>query len=133
MGKLIESMLPLWEGRGDKGVEIAFARPRVGTAIVSGDESRLKRLIDNLVDNAISFSPKGGVVEVRAAAVGDEVLVAIQDEGPGVPGESREEIFRRFHSVRPERGFRPPFRPRSRHRPRHRRRAWRKHRDRGSR
>jgi two-component system sensor histidine kinase ChvG len=105
LGKLIESMLPLWEGRGDKGVEIAFARPRVGTAMVNGDESRLKRLIDNLVDNAISFSPEGGVVEVRAAAVGDEVLVAIQDEGPGVPGESREEIFHRFHSVRPEEDF----------------------------
>jgi two-component system sensor histidine kinase ChvG len=105
LGKLIESMLPLWEGRSDKGVEIAFARPRVRTAMVSGDESRLKRLIDNLVDNAISFSPAGGVVEVRAAAVGDEVLVSIQDEGPGVPGEAREEIFHRFHSVRPEEDF----------------------------
>jgi two-component system sensor histidine kinase ChvG len=105
MGKLIESMLPLWEDRDDKGVEIAFARPRVGTAVVSGDESRLKRLIDNLVDNAISFSPEGGVVEVRAAAVGDEVMVSIQDEGPGVPGESREEIFRRFHSMRPDEDF----------------------------
>ena len=105
MGKLIESMLPLWEARADEGVEIAFARPRVGTAMVSGEESRLKRLVDNLVDNAISFSPKGGVVEVRAAAVGDEVLVSIQDEGPGVPGESREEIFRRFHSMRPDEDF----------------------------
>jgi len=105
MGKLIESMLPLWEARADEGVEIAFARPRVGTAMVSGDESRLKRLVDNLVDNAISFSPRGGVVEVRAAAVGDEVLVSIQDEGPGVPGESREEIFRRFHSMRPDEDF----------------------------
>ena len=42
LGELIESMLPLWEGRGGKGVEIAFARPRVGTAIVNGDESRLR-------------------------------------------------------------------------------------------
>jgi len=105
LGRLIESMLPLWEGRANKGVEIAFARPRVATAMVSGDESRLKRLIDNLVDNAISFSPEGGVVEVRAAAVGDEVLVSIQDEGPGVPGEAREEIFHRFHSMRPEEDF----------------------------
>jgi two-component system sensor histidine kinase ChvG len=106
MGRLIESMLPLWEARDDKNVEIAFARPRAGTAIVSGDESRLKRLIDNLVDNAISFSPEdGGVVEVRAAAVGGEVLVSIQDEGPGVPGESREAIFHRFHSMRPEEDF----------------------------
>ena len=50
------------EGRA----EIAFARPRVGTAVVMGDESRLARLIDNLVDNAISFSPPGGLVEIGA-------------------------------------------------------------------
>src|SRR6185436_15800391 len=79
LGRLIQNMLPIWEGRGGKGVEVAFARPRVGTATILGDESRLARLIDNLVDNAISFSPPGGVVEVRAAAVGDDVLVSIED------------------------------------------------------
>ena len=105
LGRLIESMLPLWESRSDHGVEIAFARPRAGTAMVSGDESRLARLIDNLVDNAISFSPPGGLVEIRAAEAGGEVLVIIEDEGPGVPVEAREAIFHRFHSMRPEEDF----------------------------
>jgi two-component system sensor histidine kinase ChvG len=105
LGKLIESLLPLWEGRDDKGVEIAFARPRVGTAMIMGDESRLARLIDNLVDNAISFSPAGGLVEIRAAAVEDEILLSVQDEGPGVPGDAREAIFQRFHSIRPDADF----------------------------
>jgi two-component system sensor histidine kinase ChvG len=105
LGKLIESLLPSWEQRGTRGVEIAFARPRVGTAMVTGEESRLARLIDNLVDNAISFSPEGGVVELCAAAVGEEVQVTIQDEGPGVPGEAREAIFHRFHSMRPDEDF----------------------------
>ena len=68
LGRLIEAMLPVWEERGaERRVEIAFARPRVGTAMVMGDESRLARLIDNLVDNAISFSPPGGLVEIGAA------------------------------------------------------------------
>jgi two-component system sensor histidine kinase ChvG len=99
LGHLIEAMLPTWEGRRD-GVEIAFARPRVGTAVIAGDESRLARLIDNLVDNAISFSPPGGLVDIRASAVGDEVQVSIEDEGPGVPDDAREAIFQRFHSIR---------------------------------
>ena len=110
VGKMIESMLPVWEERGeaalgDGGVEIAFARPRVGTAMIMGDESRLARMVDNLVDNAISFSPPGGLVEISAASVGEEVLVGIEDEGPGVPVDAREAIFNRFQSIRPEEDF----------------------------
>jgi two-component system sensor histidine kinase ChvG len=70
--------------------------------MVLGDESRLTRAIDNLVDNAISFSPPGGLVEIRAARVDGDVLVSVEDEGPGVPLDAREAIFQRFHSVRPE-------------------------------
>lgn len=106
LGKLVEAMLPTWEERAAvRKVEIAFARPLAGTAVMMGDESRLARLIDNLVDNAISFSPEGGLIDLRAAASGDEVLVSVDDEGPGVPEEVREEIFNRFHSIRPETEF----------------------------
>jgi two-component system sensor histidine kinase ChvG len=81
---------------------MAFARPRQGTAIIAGDGSRLTRAIENLIDNAVSFSPPGGLVEIVATRVGDEVLVRIEDEGPGVPPEARDEIFNRFHSLRPD-------------------------------
>ena len=104
LGALIEPLLPMWEERGG-GIVLAFARPRVGTAVVLGDESRLARLVDNLVDNAISFSPPGGVVEIRAAATADEVVVTVEDEGPGVAEEAREAIFNRFHSIRAEEDF----------------------------
>jgi two-component system, OmpR family, sensor histidine kinase ChvG len=110
LGKMIEALVPVWEERAgarENGarVEIAFARPRVGTAMVMGDESRLARLIDNLVDNAISFSPPGGLVEISAARVENEVVLSVQDDGPGVPAEAREAIFNRFHSIRPEEDF----------------------------
>jgi len=81
---------------------MAFARPRLGTAVVMGESARLMRAIENLVDNAVSFSPPDGLVEVTAVRVDDEVLVRIEDEGPGVPDEVREEIFNRFHSLRPD-------------------------------
>ena len=105
IGKLIEAHVPIWEDRAKGKAEIAFARPRVGTTMVMGDESRMARLIDNLVDNAISFSPEGGLVEISAARVGNEVVLAVQDEGPGVPADAREAIFNRFHSIRPEEDF----------------------------
>ena len=103
LGKLIESLLAGWEVRAaERQVRIAFARPRMGSTIVLGDEGPLARAFDNLVDNAISFSPQGGLVEVRAAHVRGDIVVSIEDEGPGVPEDSRESIFQRFHSLRPE-------------------------------
>jgi two-component system sensor histidine kinase ChvG len=105
LGKVIETLVPLWEERAGARAQIAFARPRVATATMLGDDSRLARLFDNLVDNAISFSPPGGLVEISAARVGDEVVIAVQDEGPGVPPDAREAIFNRFHSIRPEEDF----------------------------
>ncbi len=105
LGKLIETVLPIWEERAGDKAQIAFARPRKGTAVVMGEESRLARMIDNLVDNALSFSPPGGIVEVRAADTGEEVVVSVEDEGPGVPHDAREAIFNRFHSIRPEEDF----------------------------
>ena len=103
LGAMIESLLPHWEARAaERGVHIAFARPRAGSAVVAADESRLARAIDNLVDNAVSFSPERGLVEIAAAETGDQVIVTVEDEGPGVPPDKREAIFQRFHSIRPD-------------------------------
>ena len=103
LGPLIEQLTGAWDKRREKGdARIAFARPRRDSAAVMGKPDRLARAIDNIIDNAISFSPPGGLVEIAASRVGDEVLVRIDDEGPGVPPELREKIFNRFHSMRPE-------------------------------
>ena len=103
LGPLVEQLVEAWESRREKGdARIAFARPRRKSAVVMGDTGRLARAIDNLIDNAISFSPPAGLVEIAVARVGDSVLIRIEDEGPGVPEEAREAIFNRFHSVRPE-------------------------------
>jgi two-component system sensor histidine kinase ChvG len=103
VGALIEQLVSSWEPRRDRGnARIAFARPRRKSAVVLGKPDRLARAIDNIIDNAISFSPPGGLVEIAAARVGDMVRIRIDDEGPGVPNEAREAIFNRFHSVRPE-------------------------------
>ena len=103
LGPLIESLVSAWEARRSTGdVRIAFARPRRESTLVLGDPARLARAIDNIVDNAISFSPPGGLVEVVASRVGNDVRIRIEDEGPGVPAAQREAIFNRFHSVRPQ-------------------------------
>jgi two-component system, OmpR family, sensor histidine kinase ChvG len=103
LGPMIEQLVASWETRREIGdARIAFARPRKNTAAVMGKPDRLARAINNILDNAVSFSPPGGLVEIAAARVGDEVRIRIDDEGPGVPPDAREAIFNRFHSVRPE-------------------------------
>lgn len=103
LGQMIAGLVTARESRVvPRNVRLAFARPEPGTAVVMGDESRLIRVIENLIDNAISFSPEGGLVQVSATRDGERVQLRIDDEGPGVPPEAREAIFRRFHSVRPE-------------------------------
>ena len=103
VGILIGNIVSSWEQRRETGnVRLAFARPRKASAIVMGEPGRLARAIDNIIDNAISFSPPGGLVEIAATHVGDEIRIRIDDEGPGVPPELREAIFNRFHSVRPD-------------------------------
>jgi two-component system sensor histidine kinase ChvG len=103
LGPLIEQLAASWETRRDKGdARIAFARPRKESAVVMGKADRLARAISAIIDNAVSFSPRSGLVEIAATHVGDQILVRIDDEGPGVPPEAREAIFNRFHSVRPE-------------------------------
>ena len=103
LGPLIEQLVASWETRRETGdARIAFARPRMNSAVVMGKPDRLARAINNILDNAVSFSPRGGLVEIAATRVGDEVRIRVDDEGPGVPAEARESIFNRFHSVRPE-------------------------------
>ncbi len=103
IGQLIEPILNARSARAKAGdTAIAFARPRVGTARIMGEPSRLARAIENLIDNALSFSPPGGVVRIGATCAGEDVVVRIEDDGPGVPRDQRELIFRRFHSLRPD-------------------------------
>lgn len=69
--------------------------------MVVGHDSRLAQVINNLIDNAVSFSPDGGKVAVNIAADAEQVIVEVRDEGPGIQGDP-ERIFQRFYTDRPE-------------------------------
>ncbi|MVZ97247.1 HAMP domain-containing protein [Sphingorhabdus sp. IMCC26285] len=102
LGDMIEQLLQAREHRDSDGdVNIAYARPHKTIATVMGEDVRLERMLTNLIDNAVSFSPRGSVVEISATLAEDEVIIRVSDEGPGVPEQDREAIFRRFHSERP--------------------------------
>ncbi|MEM6475263.1 MAG: ATP-binding protein [Pseudomonadota bacterium] len=71
-------------------------------ANVLGVGARLERVIENLLDNAVSFSPPKAPIEVIIDNDGECVTLMVCDSGPGIPEDAREKVFQRFHSLRPE-------------------------------
>lgn len=68
---------------------------------VTGDEVQLRQIFVNLIVNAIQVLAPGGRVRVRTRARDDVVTVDVEDDGPGVPPEARESIFRPFYTTKP--------------------------------
>jgi signal transduction histidine kinase len=66
---------------------------------IQGAPDLLDQVMDNLLDNAIKFSPHGGDVTVRAWMNGEELTVAVSDQGIGIPPDKLEEIFERFYQI----------------------------------
>lgn len=66
---------------------------------VQGDAVRLRQVLDNLISNAIKYSPDGGVIEVGGSATADTVSVYVRDQGVGLTEADQERIFERFYRV----------------------------------
>jgi two-component system sensor histidine kinase ChvG len=72
---------------------------------VPGHDSRLGQVIDNLIENARSFSPPGGIVRVVCRRLRNQLEIFVDDDGPGVPPHALDKIFERFYTDRPHQGF----------------------------
>jgi two-component system OmpR family sensor kinase/two-component system sensor histidine kinase QseC len=68
-------------------------------ALVTTDESLLRLMISNLIDNALKYTPAAGKVEIAVAAENDGWLLSISDTGPGIPEDQRQAVFQRFYRV----------------------------------
>ncbi|HTM62674.1 MAG TPA: HAMP domain-containing sensor histidine kinase [Burkholderiales bacterium] len=65
-------------------------------ATLEADPQKLRSIVDNLISNAVKFTPPGGSISVRARALSGEAVIEVMDSGPGVPLEERESIFNLF-------------------------------------
>lgn len=102
LGTLVGNIIGTREDRAEnEGREIALWL-RSQPANVLGVPARLERVIENLLDNAVSFSPPGEPIDVEVAERGDTISLSVCDRGPGIPEDAREKVFERFHSDRPD-------------------------------
>ena len=81
-----------------KGLDLGFASTEP-QAMIMGDAPRLKELLYNLIDNALLYTPSGGKVTVTVAREAGEIVLSVEDNGPGIPKDEREKVFERFHRV----------------------------------
>jgi two-component system sensor histidine kinase ChvG len=104
LGALLANILDAHRLRTNGSVRLELQTPREtpsGSLRVRAAPERLAQVFDNLVDNAVSFSPAGGLVMVTLARRNGRCQVAVSDEGPGIPEAHLARIFERFFSYRP--------------------------------
>lgn len=95
LADVLEDFVDRWQPvAADRGVHLVTALPPSGDASV--DLEMLRRLVDNLVDNALRHAPGGGVVRVTAQVDAATWTLAVEDSGAGVPAELRGRLFERF-------------------------------------
>jgi two-component system sensor histidine kinase ChvG len=79
--------------------------PRGRPYCVAGHDLRLGQVVNNLLDNARSFSPPDGEVRVTLRCNRNMAEIIVEDDGPGIPPHALERIFERFYTDRPDQGF----------------------------
>lgn len=84
------------ESANNQEIDLGFEGGNLPCAI-TGDSMRIKELLDNLLDNALRYCPRGSQVTVSVTSDGTMSTLSVEDNGPGIPAEEREHIFERFH------------------------------------
>jgi len=103
--KLLRTVVDLANEAVDEGgpkIVLTVARAGPDDYLIVGHDIRLSQVLNNLIDNARSFSPARGMVEINVRRVGREIEFKVEDHGPGIKAEQIERIFERFYTDRPE-------------------------------
>lgn len=79
--------------------DISLAGNVLRPAPLTGDEDLVRRLILNIVDNAVRYAPSGSTVRIALDRAGDQYAISVSDDGPGIPAEIQPRIFERFYRV----------------------------------
>lgn len=106
IGAMLDNLMEIYRSMHDdeseRPLRFTLVKPRGEALVVAGIETRLMQVIQNLIGNAISFSPAGGEITITVKAEKNGLTLIVDDAGPGIPPGKEEKIFERFYSERPE-------------------------------
>ena len=98
LGLLASNVTMEWVPRAlAKDIDLGIEAPQA-QVVIQGDASHLKDLLDNLIDNAVRYTPRQGQITVSVLD-DDRPRLLVTDNGPGIPPEQRERVFERFYSL----------------------------------
>lgn len=100
VGELLEGVVEGARRRAEDRVAVEVLR-KDAKIVASASPDRLVQVFENIIENAVSFSPDGGLVHVEAAMKDGSVVVTVSDRGPGIREELLDRIFDRFFTYRP--------------------------------
>lgn len=92
MSQLISEIMPLAQ---EKGVKLSMMLPK-DLKEINCDEAELRRLLQNLIDNSLKFTPNGGSIDVTVEQLDSKTKVTVKDTGKGIPEENKPKLFQRF-------------------------------------
>ncbi len=99
IGKIIEEIVALMEPRArEQGIELTCSHENLKP--VQADPKRMEEIFNNLISNAVNYSPEGGRVAVSARGLGEYMEILVEDTGVGIPKEELPKIFDKFYRVK---------------------------------
>ncbi|MGF0171209.1 sensor histidine kinase [Streptomyces sp. Marseille-Q5077] len=97
LGDIVQERLAVWRPAADeRGVTIALGGSADGRLLVLTSPGHMEQVLDNVLSNALEVSPDGGTITVRVEQRGDEVVLSVDDEGPGMSDTDKSRAFDRF-------------------------------------
>jgi len=82
-----------------KAHQITFRHEGSQLPVIEADEEKIRQLLNNLLNNAVKYSPSGGAIDVVLTTSLDQVILQVQDEGIGIPEQSLSRLFEKFYRV----------------------------------
>jgi two-component system phosphate regulon sensor histidine kinase PhoR len=100
VGRLARDVVAAMERHAGDGVRFSLVQPPALPSL-STDPDKLRQVLINLIENAIKYSPEGGLVEIKLEVSDGHLWISVRDEGLGIPAHEQRRIFDKFYRVDP--------------------------------
>lgn len=94
---IVQSVISSYKGQVErKEIKLQFLKPQASLPQVKIDVEKMRSVVQNLIDNAVRYTPKGGEITISLKKINQDIEFAVKDNGVGIPEEQKKRVFSRF-------------------------------------